>query len=98
MNSDYYDIHLLERNLEKVHEIKILKRGAGRIAFEERHKVQNMRVTVYNTNRQEATVYYDVEQIWFDKDNTAYLIFSDKKEYKVYLPTEYTDIDCKRQI
>lgn len=56
-----------------------------------------MRVTVYNTNRQEAIVYYDVEQILFDKDNTSTLIFYTGKTKK-YLPAEYTDIDCKRQL
>lgn len=56
-----------------------------------------MRVTVYNTNRQEATVYYDVEQILFDKYNTATLIFY-TGETKKYLPAEYTDIDCKKAI
>ena len=54
-----------------------------------------MRVTVYNTNRQEATVYYDVEQILFDKDNTSTLIFY-TGETKKYFPAEYTDIDCKK--
>lgn len=56
-----------------------------------------MRVTIYNTNRQEAIVYYDVEQILFDKDNTATLIFY-TGETKKFLSSEYTDIDCKRQI
>lgn len=56
-----------------------------------------MRVVVYNTNRQEATVYYDVEQILFDKDNTATLIFY-TGETKKYLLAEYTDIDCKKGV
>lgn len=56
-----------------------------------------MRVAVIDTNKLTSTMYYDVEQILFDKDNTATLIFY-TGETKKYLPTEYTDIDCKKAI
>lgn len=56
-----------------------------------------MRVAVINTNKLTSTMYYDVEQILFDKDNTATLIFY-TGETKIYTANTYTDIDCKKAI
>lgn len=56
-----------------------------------------MRVSVIDTNKLTSVMYYDVEQILFDRDNTATLIFY-TGEIKKYLPNEYTDIDCKKAI
>ena len=54
-----------------------------------------MRVTVYNTDRVVATVYFDVEAIVFDRQNNVRLTFF-TGETKNLTPADYTDIDCKK--
>lgn len=56
-----------------------------------------MRVTVYNTDTQNAICYYDVEAILFDRQNNAELVFY-TGERKRWNADEYTDIDCKKAV